>query len=201
MDTGRHNTEVAVFVRGRGADKAVDAALLTEAVERITHTPRVRIEQHCPHCGSLSHGRPLVVSPPHLVDAVHVSLSRAGGLVAVAVSSAGPVGIDIEEFAAVQRAGFDDVAFSAAERMALLPLRGIAADRARASMWTGKEAVLKLTGEGLRTDPRKVEITLDGATSCVSSRSEIQLLGFEPGPGLVGTIAVQTGRPPRLTLH
>nr|WP_244962621.1 4'-phosphopantetheinyl transferase superfamily protein [Cryobacterium roopkundense] len=113
----------------------------------------------------------------------------------------GPVGIDIEELSAVRRAGFDDVAFNADELTALRPVSGVEADRARAVIWTSKEAVLKLTGEGLRADPRGLTVRLDGAAAAVSGRSGIHLLGFEPGPGLVGTVAVRTIAPPRLTLR
>jgi hypothetical protein len=49
----------------------------------------------CPRCGSSAHGRPLVVAGSG--PAPFVSLSYATGLVAVAWSTAGPVGIDIED--------------------------------------------------------------------------------------------------------
>jgi len=200
MNISERTAEVAVFLRARGADKSADYAFLADVVAQLTARSPVRLGRHCVNCGAVSHGRPLVISAGNLIAPVHVSLSRAGGIVAVAVSRLGPVGIDIEELSAVRRAGFDGVAFTAAEQLALLPLRGIAADRARATMWTKKEAVLKLTGEGLRTDPREIDVVLDGAAASVSGRAGVQLLGFDPGPGLVGTVAVRAPIAPRLAV-
>ena len=45
------------------------------------------------------------------------SLSRCEGLAVVAVTDAGPVGVDVEPVDAARFAGFDDVALHAAERM------------------------------------------------------------------------------------
>lgn len=190
-----------MFVRTHATDKTADYAFLAEAVARVTGVPIVQLGRRCSHCGAESHGQVFVSSPAEAASAAHVSLARAGGLVACAVSLDGPVGIDIEELSAVRRAGFDDVAFNADELTALRPVSGVEADRARAVIWTSKEAVLKLTGEGLRADPRGLTVRLDGAAAAVSGRSGIHLLGFEPGPGLVGTVAVRTIAPPRLTLR
>ncbi|WP_205473985.1 4'-phosphopantetheinyl transferase superfamily protein [Nocardioides sp. SYSU D00038] len=46
----------------------------------------------CPRCGGSDHGRPVVPGRPDL----HLSLTYAGGLAAVAWSTTGPVGIDVE---------------------------------------------------------------------------------------------------------
>jgi hypothetical protein len=73
----------------------------------------------CRWCGSSSHGRPVALG----TDA-HVSISYADGLLAVAWSYDGPVGIDVERDLAEDRAG-----------------------------WTRVEALLKATGEGLRDWP------------------------------------------------
>ena len=48
------------------------------------------LHHSCPFCGSVEHGRPYVDA------AVHVSVAHAGDLTAVAVSTAGPVGVDLE---------------------------------------------------------------------------------------------------------
>jgi len=78
-----------------------------------------RVVRVCPACGSDRHGRPVAVGSP-----AHLSISYADGLVAVAWSYDGPVGIDVE--------------------------RDLAGDRQE---WTRVEALLKATGEGLRAWP------------------------------------------------
>ena len=87
-------------------------------------------------CGSDQHGKPYVLG----LDAttpVHVSLSRAGQLAILAVSDAGPVGVDVEWRAA---RGSPDV-----------------------STWVRKESVIKATGHGLTVDPDLIDVTPHGS--------------------------------------
>ena len=81
----------------------------------------------CPRCGSAEHGRPHARG----TDA-HVSLAYAGDLGVVAWSTAGPVGVDVEESG---------------------PPVGDFGDRRG---WTRIEALLKATGQGLRRDPHEL---------------------------------------------
>jgi len=192
-------TGVTVRVRARGSTRAADYALLAETVAEATALPvcAIEIAQRCGTCGSAEHGRPFVAAPSTLTGSVRVSLSRAGELTVVAVSWAGAVGIDLEDIAAVRRAGFDDVAFTAAERSELAGLDHADADYARAVLWTRKEAVLKLTGDGLRVDPRHLGTSL-GASSRLSwpgspvdvARVRLTPVALGHGhAGLVGTLA------------
>ncbi|WP_158251218.1 4'-phosphopantetheinyl transferase superfamily protein [Cryobacterium sp. Y11] len=137
-----------------------------------------------------------------------MSLSRAGDTVAVAVSLFGPIGVDIESVSAVGRAGFDDVAFNAVERSALQAVHVGERDRVRAMLWTSKEAVLKLSGEGLTVDPRELSVGWDeGGASVVLTWpsasidvSQVHLASFDAAPGLVGTVAVLGPTAPRIEL-
>ena len=143
------------------------------------------------------------------VTGVHVSLSRAGDTVVVAVSLMGKIGVDIESVSAVNRAGFDDVAFNAPERSVLNALPAHDRDRARASLWTSKEAALKLSGEGLNVDPRKLTVARTEAGASVLRSwpgatlelGQVHLASFEAGPGLVGTLAVLGAHAPRIALR
>ena len=83
---------------------------------------------------------------------LEVSLSRSDDFVAVAISTALPVGIDIESIHAVSFAGFPAAALHPDEREDLETTspRHL---RRRAVTWVRKEAALKSLGIGLRTDP------------------------------------------------
>jgi 4'-phosphopantetheinyl transferase len=104
-----------------------------------------RFSLHCAACGG-AHGKPVLEHP-----SLHVSLTATGPVVAVAISGAGPVGVDAEQLDRVAFAGFADVALGPGERAR------DAAARARA--WTRKEAVLKAAGVGLTVDPREVDVS------------------------------------------
>ena len=138
------DTTVEVHPRGTPAD---DHALLAALASRLLGRP-VPVSHYCAHCGGTDHGQPRV-------DGAFVSLSRAGGLIAIAASLDGPVGVDIESVERVAAAGFDDVAFGAPERDAIA--RADDPDALRARFWTTKEAVLKARGTGLRGDPRLID--------------------------------------------
>jgi len=110
----------------------------------------------CPACGG-PHGKPALAATGE--EGLHVNLSHAGDRVVVAVTRAGPVGIDVERHDATLFEGFDDIALSTAERagIARLPPRSLAA--ARAQSWVRKEAILKATGQGLTVPLSDVEVS------------------------------------------
>jgi 4'-phosphopantetheinyl transferase len=114
----------------------------------------VRTGSLCAQCGSGAHGRPYVLPAPGWT-APHVSLSRADGFVLVAVTDAGPVGVDVERIDAAGFAGFDDVALHPSERDS----ERAPAAAARARTWVRKESLLKALGTGLAVDPRSVRLS------------------------------------------
>lgn len=107
-------------------------------------TEDVRLSRSCPRCGSSEHGRPVVLNEG-ADEMPSISLSRAGGVVVVAVSPHGPVGMDVERLDAPRLAGFDDVALHPHEIAPTI--------EARAATWVRKESLLKATGEALHVDP------------------------------------------------
>ncbi|MBC7442533.1 MAG: 4'-phosphopantetheinyl transferase superfamily protein [Ramlibacter sp.] len=174
-----------------------------------------------PHAAPPPPGPPPLAGPPHAgpphagplhAGPLHASLSRAADSVAIALTFAGPVGIDIESVEAVSRADFDQVAFGASELSALRSVPPADASWARAVLWTAKEAVLKCTGAGLRVDPRGLTVTLpdagdpDAGTESGTAAAPrlaawpgagfpldtMRLARFDPGPGLAGTVAVRS---------
>jgi len=90
------------------------------------------------------------------------NLSHSEGLAVLAVSAAGPVGIDVElPSRRIDAAGLAGTVLTAAEQAAF---GRIPADRQTAAFlrfWTAKEARMKLTGEGMALAPRAIELRLD----------------------------------------
>jgi 4'-phosphopantetheinyl transferase len=95
------------------------------------------VDRTCPGCGD-QHG------PPRLPGTeLHASVSHSGDVVAVAVTDAGPVGIDVEEIGVLDYARLMQDVCAEDERPFV--------DGAVAfyAYWTRKEAFLKATTEGL----------------------------------------------------
>jgi hypothetical protein len=65
------------------------ATLLRELAVEVTGADPGPLHHLCPTCGAVSHGRPGFDAD------VEVSVARADGLVLVALSVAGPVGVDV----------------------------------------------------------------------------------------------------------
>lgn len=124
--------------------------------------------------------------------ALQLSLSRAETTVAIAVSFAGPIGLDIELTDSVARQSIDDVAFSSTERSALEMVRPDLLPWTRAAMWTAKEAAAKALGSGLRRDPRTIEVGVPrlGDPVLWPTANGPRISSFDAGGGLVGSVAV-----------
>jgi 4'-phosphopantetheinyl transferase len=128
---------------------------------------QIVLVHECPRCGSDAHGRPRLIATAAVRHPAHVSLARAGDLSVVAVTDAGPVGIDVEAEGAAGFAGFADVALHPGERAST------ADDPTRA--WVRKEALLKAYGLGLAVDPSDVRLD-DGGLAAWESEHRL------PGP-------------------
>ncbi|MGK5532616.1 alpha/beta fold hydrolase [Streptomyces sp. URMC 129] len=106
------------------------------------------------------HGKPLLTDSPH----VHVNLSHSGPFAAVAVTAAGPVGVDVEVPRPVgDPGGLARTMMSDAEYARWRALDEPAASEALFRHWTYKEAVLKALGLGLAGGLRSVVTTADAA--------------------------------------
>lgn len=148
----------ARFAAGRAALRRFAADLL--------ELPAGDLEVHysCPRCGSgpgLAHGRPGYARRGEPLPLL-LSMARTqqwillAGLPAPAAGMR--LGVDAEDPSRLDFDGFDAVALSVAERRAVDRLSGPGLLRERARLWARKEAWLKMTGEGLRADPRAVDV-------------------------------------------
>lgn len=146
-----------------------------------------------------------------------LSLTHTGDLVAVCITGAGPVGLDLET---TDRAGdLDDTfragAFDEGERAMLAEIDaradgagpdGAAGGDAALRLWTAKEAVLKASGDGLTRSPLQLHVSgipdrprlarFEGRPELVG-RTVLRPLTL---PGYVGSVAVLTSAPVMLTV-
>jgi 4'-phosphopantetheinyl transferase len=165
------------FVLSWGDGDAADLALALarEALNRDDLT----LGRLCPHCGSATHGRPLVLDAVGRgVPDAHVSLGRCGAF-GVAAFSADPVGIDVQ--------GFEDADASLAS-VVLHPRERVRDAAGLTRRWVLKEALLKALGTGLATDPRQIRLGGVRAPRVVSGPGRGARLTFRelPGPGPEG---------------
>jgi 4'-phosphopantetheinyl transferase len=144
----------------------------------------VTIDRTCDVCGE-PHGRPRLAS--HGLEA---SISHSGDVVAVALTSAGPVGVDIEVVASVEYESLvSDVCTPAEQEF----VRG-AGDFY--TYWARKEAILKATGEGLRRPMTDLVVTPPGSPPALlafaspSAPSLCRMADVPAGDGYVGAVAV-----------
>jgi 4'-phosphopantetheinyl transferase len=157
---------------------------------------RVRLGHLCPRCGSSSHGRPVVVRPN--TPTLYVSLARSPGLAVAAVTSAAPVGVDVERA--------DSTAFAGFGTMALHPTERDGSPNDRAALWTRKEAVLKAVGLGVGWGPERVPV---GPVQATHGRVEGLADGSAPvswralslEPGYAGAVAVVGDQQPELRVR
>jgi 4'-phosphopantetheinyl transferase len=145
------------FIAGR-------AALRRFAAELLELPPAgLEASYSCPRCGSgpaLSHGRPgYTLRGERLPLLLSMARTRHWVLLAgLAAPGKGiQLGVDAEDPSRLDFDGFDGVALGGDERLAVASLTGQALLRERARLWVRKEAWLKMTGDGLRTDPRSVQ--------------------------------------------
>jgi len=113
-----------------------------------------------------------------LEDTPSFNLSHAGGWVALALSTKGAVGIDLEDLnRRVDRAKLVARYFSAAEQTAIAE----GPPEMFFEIWTRKEARLKATGQGIRVPLNQVD-----TLSCRDMTFE----HFKPDSSILGCVAV-----------
>jgi 4'-phosphopantetheinyl transferase len=164
------------------------AAVLRSAVGAITGTPpdAVTIDRTCTRCGQ-PHGRPTLPG-----TGLHASVSHSGDRVAVALTTAGPVGVDVERIVDIDTEGMS--------RAVLHPGESAPTPDDFYVYWTRKEAVVKATGDGIGIGLAKVHVSAPDqppALHAYPGRTGLaaHLRDLSPGPGYKAALAVLVDRP------
>jgi phosphopantetheinyl transferase len=129
-------------------------------------------------------GKPTAVVPAPIA-APWFSLAHSGGYVAVAVSTCGRIGVDIEPCGPWKPVVLKRV-FAPVDVERVTALEGLERDRAFVRLWTMAEAFAKATGEGLRALLGRFDSLGDGN---VSRWRGLECTTAEPIPGLVCAVA------------
>ncbi|CAN7373515.1 4'-phosphopantetheinyl transferase superfamily protein [Terrabacter sp. LjRoot27] len=159
-------------------------ALARREVGRLVGRPpeSLRFDRTCPDCAR-QHGVPRLLDDP----GIHLSLSRTRGLVALALSRSGPVGVDIEVVHAVQFRGYADVALHADERG-----HG-SSGLTDAAAWVRKEAALKALGVGLRVDPTTFVTPVSGVpTDVVPGMPSVTVVDLDVPRAYAAAVALES---------
>lgn len=177
----RFRNEVArgEFIVGRATARALLGLVLR------TDPRSVPLVTTCSRCGAAEHGKPRVAQD----QAPHFSISHSAGRVVVALSTQGPVGVDIELVRPQpELTGLAELALCREERRHLARLRHedeTEALRWFSTRWCLKEAITKRDGDGFARDPRTV------------LPEEHAVLDLSPTlpAGLAGAVAFEAGAP------
>jgi 4'-phosphopantetheinyl transferase len=155
------------YVRAADQDRfSLGAVLVRLAVECVTGRPArtLEVNRACDRCGQ-QHGKPRFDDLP-----LEVSVSHSGDVAVVVVGGPDPVGVDVELVRPVDAGQLAPLVLAPGER-----LRD-SSDESFLRHWTRKEAVLKATGDGLRTPLREVVLT--------DFTERLALLSYGGRPGL-----------------
>jgi 4'-phosphopantetheinyl transferase len=148
----------------------------------------VAVDRTCAWCGA-QHGRPRLPG-----SGLHASVSHSGDVVAVALTAAGPVGVDVEAVRTIDFAAVAESVSTSSERCDLRTLTDFY------TFWTRKEAVLKATGEGLSRPMTDLQVTPPRSAPALLRLGEgpvpaCQMAGISAGDGYQACVAVLTARP------
>jgi 4'-phosphopantetheinyl transferase len=142
------------FLVGCALAKTVIAARLDSSIEAVS------LDRSCTECGK-PHGKPQVTGTD-----LELSVSHSGDRIAVALATATPLGVDVEQLAGRSRhPGGDDpdalvrYVLADSEQEALPQQPPDARHHDFLVAWTRKEAITKATGDGLRVSFKHVIVS------------------------------------------
>jgi 4'-phosphopantetheinyl transferase len=178
-------------------DRFVLGAVLlrTAAAHHLGVRPAdVSVDRTCSWCES-QHGRPMLAG-----SGLHASVSHSGEVVAVAITGAGPVGVDVEADRVIDFSAVTESVCTPAERACVTGLRDFY------TYWTRKEAVLKATGDGLRRPMTELSMTPPGGPPVLlalgsDTAPACRMADISAGDGYHAAVAVLTAQPVAFSTH
>jgi 4'-phosphopantetheinyl transferase len=185
LSDGERARRTGLWDERHRAQFTVAAALLRLVAAPLTARTAagVVVDRSCPSCGR-HHGRPRLPG-----TGLHASISHSGAAVAVAVSHAGEVGVDVQQVVddSVQELSPLVLAESEASHVAVA--------RDFFTYWTRKEALVKATGDGVAVPLGAVVVTPPGTPPRLLAYPRpgglaARLRDLSPEPGYVGAVAV-----------
>ena len=185
LSDGERARRTGLWDERHRAQFTVAAALLRLVAAPLTERTAagVVVDRSCPSCGR-HHGRPRLPG-----TGLHASISHSGATVAVAVSQAGEVGVD------VQQVVDDSVQELSPLVLAESEARHIAVARDFFTYWARKEALVKATGDGVAVPLGAVVVSPPGTPPRLLAYPRpgglaAQLRDLSPELGYVGAVAV-----------
>ena len=124
---------------------------------------------------------------------LHFNMSHSADTAVYAVSAKGSIGIDVELFD--RRVEIEDLSahyYTPSEQSVLSSLDQKARRESFFWLWTAKEARMKLTGEGLALDPRKIDVGMEAGLpkQYLTPQDPAATLATVSLPGLAGACTV-----------
>lgn len=173
-----------LFIASRALQRALASRLLGVPASQVA------FDRRCPYCDHGEHGKPRLVGLPSL----DYSVSHSGTRVALAFTTQGRVGLDLEaEDRRADPGTLIPAIASAAEQRHLAGLSAGVLRPAVIRLWARKEAVAKLTGHGLALP--LPQISAEHATATADPVPEgwpdapVWLRDLELGPGYTAALA------------
>ncbi len=183
FDGYRRDVDKQRFLTGRALIRGVAAAELGVAAKDVV------IDASCFDCGK-PHGKPKVAG-------LELSISHSGDWVALALTEAAPVGVDVEEVRDADVDGLAGIAFSPAELTAFAQVPPAHKTGAFFTYWSRKEAVVKATGKGMSVAMSKLTLSgYDEAPRVVASTAAevdiaaVRMADLDVGDGYRACVAV-----------
>jgi 4'-phosphopantetheinyl transferase len=190
LSDGERARRAGLWDPGHRAQYTVAATLLRLVAAPLTGRTAagVVVDRSCPSCGRY-HGRPRLPG-----TGLDVSISHSGATVAVAVSNAGAVGVDVQQVA-------DDAVGELSPLVLAESEAGhVAGARDFFTYWTRKEALVKATGDGVAVPLGEVVVTPPGTPPRLLGYPRpgglaAKLRDLNPDLGYVGALAVLSAGP------